>query len=136
MTLAILSNIATAIFCAAVLVQSVRMMRSLKAMNDGTLAQVVSALDKSTAQARVVLSDMKQTLAGDCAANARVVEEARTLREELAIIIGIADAAAERIAGAAASNTPPPRPRRPSRAKARLQALAEAGAKAELEPTG
>lgn len=97
MSFATLTNIATALFCAAVLVQSVRMMRSLKAVKDGALTQVVEALDKSTAQARAVLSEMKATLGSECIANARLVEEARALREELGVMIGIADASAERI---------------------------------------
>lgn len=102
MSFATLTNIATALFCAAVLVQSVRMMRSLRAVKDGALAEVVGALDKSTAQARAVLSEMKATLGGECVANARLIEEARAMREELGVMIGIADASAERIVDAAA----------------------------------
>jgi len=103
MNFATLTNIATALFCAAVLVQSVRMMRSLKVVKDGALTEMVDALDKSTAQARAVLSEMKAILGGEYIANAKLVEEARTMRDELGVMIGIADASAERIVDAASA---------------------------------
>lgn len=100
MTLAIVANALTMIFCMAVLVQSVRMMRSLRTVKDGALTQVVDALEKATGQARAVLSDMKTTLGTDCAQHARLVEQARELRDELQVMTGIADAACERIVNA------------------------------------
>jgi len=100
MSLAIVANALTMIFCMAVLVQSVRMMRSLRTVKDGALTQVVEALEKATGQARAVLSDMKATLGTDCAQHARLVEQARELRDELQLMTGIADAACERIVGA------------------------------------
>lgn len=100
MSLAIVANALTMIFCMAVLVQSVRMMRSLRTVKDGALTQVVDALEKATGQARAVLSDMKATLGTDCAQHARLVEQARELRDELELMTGIADAACERIVNA------------------------------------
>lgn len=100
MSLAIVANALTMIFCMAVLVQSVRMMRSLRTVKDGALTQVVDALEKATGQARAVLSDMKATLGTDCAQHARLVEQARELRDELQVMTGIADAACERIVNA------------------------------------
>jgi hypothetical protein len=100
MSLAILANVLTMILCMAVLVQSVRMMRSLRTVKDGALTDVVGALEKATAQARAVLSDMKATLGTECAQNARLVGQARDLRDELSDMIGIADSACERIVGA------------------------------------
>jgi hypothetical protein len=97
MSLALLANVLTMIFCMAVLVQSVRMMRSLRTVKDGALTQVVDALQNATVQARAVLSDMKQTLGTDCAQHARLVDQARNLRDELSDMIGIADSACERI---------------------------------------
>lgn len=91
------TNIATALFCAAVLIQSVRMMRSLKAMRNAPLSDVVAALDQSTERAKTVLSEMKTMLAHGIAANGRCSEDARKLSDELRIIIEIADAAADRI---------------------------------------
>ena len=91
------TNIATALFCAAVLIQSVRMMRSLKAMRNAPLSDVVAALDASTERAKTVLSEMKTMLSHGIAAKGRCSEDARKLSDELRIIIEIADAAADRI---------------------------------------
>lgn len=102
MTFATLANIATMLFCAAVLVQSVRMMRSLKAVKEGALTEVVDALDKSTVHARAVLSELKMALA-QCSGNARMLGDAKEMAEELSIMIGIANASAERLVDAAAS---------------------------------
>lgn len=100
MSIALLANVLTIILCVAVLVQSMRMMRSLRAVKDGALTDVVKALDQATVHARSVLSDMKQTLGTDCARHARLVEQARDLRDELSDMIGIADSACERIVSA------------------------------------
>lgn len=97
MSFALLANVLTMIFCMAVLVQSVRMMRSLRTVKDGALTETVAALEKATTGARAVLSEMKATLVTDCAQNARLVEQARGLRDELSDMIGIADAACERV---------------------------------------
>ncbi|WP_404337391.1 DUF6468 domain-containing protein [Sphingomonas sp. MMS12-HWE2-04] len=100
MSLALLANVLTIILCMAVLVQSVRMMRSLRTVKDGALTEVVTALEKATVGARSVLSEMKATLSTDCAQHARLVDQARGLRDELSDMIGIADAACERIVSA------------------------------------
>ena len=97
MNFAMLANVLTMIFCSAVLVQSVRMMRCLRTVKDGALTKTVEALEQATGQARAVLSDMKATLGGEYADNARLVEDARGLRDELSMMIGLADSAAERI---------------------------------------
>lgn len=102
MSLALLANALTMIFCMAVLVQSVRMMKSLRTVKDGALTETVTALQNATAQARAVLSDMKHTLGTEAAQNARVVEQARALRDELSDMIGIADGACERIVNSVA----------------------------------
>ena len=57
-------------------------MRSLRKVKDGALSDTVKALDIATVQARAVLSDMKRTLSGDCAENARLVAEALSVRSE------------------------------------------------------
>jgi hypothetical protein len=100
MSIALLANVLTIILCMAVLVQSVRMMKSLRTVKDGALTQVVEALQVATVQARAVLSDMKHTLGTDCARHAQLVERARELRDELSLMTGIADSAAERIVNA------------------------------------
>lgn len=100
MSFATLANIVTAVFCLAVLVQSVRMMRALRAMKDGDLREVVEALDRSTAQARGVLSELKAAL-GDCARSENALGQGRELADELGVMIGIANASAERLMEAA-----------------------------------
>ena len=99
MSFAVVTNIVTAIFCLAVLVQSVRMMRALNAMKDGGLSEVVAALDQSTAQARGVLADLKATL-GQCAGSERMLVEGKEISDELGVMIGIANATAERLVDA------------------------------------
>jgi len=100
MTFTLVTNFACMILCCAVLVQSMRLMRSLRAVKDGSLGQVVQSLDKATGLARAVLSDMKTTLGRDVAANAATLDEAKAIRDELNVMIGIGDAIAERIANA------------------------------------
>jgi hypothetical protein len=97
MTFATLTNVVLILLCGAVLVQSVRMMRSFETMKKGGLKEVVEALDRSTAQARHVLGDLKETLRTEGAANARNVARGEEMREELTMMVGIANAVAERI---------------------------------------
>ena len=97
MTFATLTNIVLILLCGAVLVQSIRMMRSFEALKKGGLKDVVEALDKSTSQARIVLGDLKDTLRTEGAANARSVAKGEEMREELTVMVGIANAVAERI---------------------------------------
>lgn len=110
MTFATLTNIVLILLCGAVLVQSVRMMRSFETMKKGGLKEVVEALDKATAQARHVLGDLKETLRTEGAANARTVAKGEEMREELAVMVGIANAVAERIVQTVESTPKPPQP--------------------------
>jgi hypothetical protein len=116
MTFATLTNIVLILLCGAVLVQSVRMMRSFETMKKGGLKEVVEALDKATAQARHVLGDLKDTLRVDGAANARTVAKGEEMREELVMMVGIANAVAERII-----ETVEAAPKAPQAAKAALK---------------
>ncbi len=132
MSLAILANVLTMILCMAVLVQSVRMMRSLRTVKDGALTEVVGALEKATGQARAVLSDMKSTLGTECAQHARLVGQARDLRDELSDMIGIADSACERIVNSVGiANTH--RGVEPIDAEVEDEAAAEVEAEAEIK---
>jgi hypothetical protein len=92
-------NIITVIFCLAVLVQSVRMMRSLDVVKGASAAlpQMVDGLDAATARASKVLAELKETLRTDAAENVRVLGRAVEIRDELGIMIGIADASADRL---------------------------------------
>lgn len=97
MTFATFTNVIVILLCGAVLVQSVRMMKSFQAVKDGGLKDMVAALDTATGQARAVLSEMKETLRTDGAAHARTVAQGEAMREELTVMVGIANAVAERI---------------------------------------
>jgi len=119
MTFVTLSNIVTMLFCIAVLVQSVRLIRALRAVKSDDFGAIISALDASTAQARTVLADLHETLRTECTANARVIASGTAMREELTIMSGIADSVAERIVEAVsmsktmekpAKTAPKPRP--------------------------
>ena len=103
MNFALLTNFACMILCCAVLVQSMRLMRSLRAVKDGSLGEVVQSLDKATGLARAVLSDMKTTLSRDMSTNAQMLDDAKAIRDELNVMIGIGDAIAERIASASSA---------------------------------
>lgn len=97
MSFATLTNIVTMLFCTAVLIQSVRLIRCLRAVKGDDFGAMVKALDAATAEAREVLGDLRETLRVDCAANARVIATGTAMREELTVMAGIADAVAERI---------------------------------------
>lgn len=112
MTLAIMSQLLLGMLCAGVIVQTVRLMRRLRLVADGRLGEAVSALDVATREARAVLSGLRQALGGDGAAVAREVLAARELSEELRVMIGIADAMAERLAEARQGEAAEPKPKR------------------------
>tara|TARA_B100000678_G_C18229010_1_gene509995 strand:+ start:12707 stop:13270 length:564 start_codon:yes stop_codon:yes gene_type:complete len=116
------TNIITILFCLAVLIQSVRMMRSLNQVRYSELDSTVGALDAATTKAREVLSEMKEILTSEAPANAQVLGEARKVREELDIMVGIANAMAERLIEAASAGSrndgkPMPEPAELPRAK-------------------
>ena len=100
MNFATLTNLVTIILCAAVLVQSVRMMKSLKVVQPSALAEMVGALDNSTAQARTVLAELRRALA-ECSGSARVLTDGKAICDELTVMVGIANASADRMADAA-----------------------------------
>ncbi|MDP9415830.1 MAG: DUF6468 domain-containing protein [Pseudomonadota bacterium] len=104
MTFATFTNIIVILVGGAVLVQSVRIMRSFQAVKNGGLKEMVAALDLATAQARSVLADLKETLRTEGAANARTVAQGENVRDELTVMVGIANAAAERMLEAVQTN--------------------------------
>lgn len=120
MNVTIMSQLLLAILCGGVIVQTVRLMRRLATVADGRLSEAVTALDAATREARTVLSGLRQALGGDGAAVAREVLAARELSEELRLMIGIADAMAERLSGVGTDSPQPPQlaPKSPRKAKA------------------
>lgn len=101
MTFASVTNILLMLLCVGVLVQSVRLMRSVRAVRTGDLGDTVRHLDRATDQARDVLAELKRLLATDGQSNARALAQAETLRDELSVMVGIGNAVAERIMAAA-----------------------------------
>ncbi|PZQ94495.1 MAG: hypothetical protein DI533_22095 [Cereibacter sphaeroides] len=96
----LIANGLTIILCLAVLIQSARMMRNLKAVNIGTMGTVVLGLDHATNHARQVLNELKAALIAEGDQNARVVAESEAMRDELRTLIEIADNMASRLADA------------------------------------
>jgi len=103
MTFASFTNIIVALLCAAVVLQSVRMMRNIQAMKSGDLADTIKSLDRATLQARTVLGDLKEVLRTDGAAYARNIASGEELRDELSVMVGIGNAVADRIMEAASA---------------------------------
>jgi hypothetical protein len=107
MGFASLVNIITAIVCLAMLVQSVRMMRSLEAVKGAgaALPEMLQALDAATAHASEVLGALRETLRTDAAVNVRMLSQAEGIRDELSIMVGIADVTADRLLEASSRPT-------------------------------
>lgn len=108
MTLALTSNLLLALLCLGVIVQTRRLMGRLRTVTDGSMQATVAALDKATAEARAVLEGLRRLLADDGAAVARNVAAARALQDELGVLIGLADAMAERLVEARRAPVEPP----------------------------
>lgn len=107
MSFATFTNVIVILLCIAVLVQSVRLMRSFRAVQSGGLKEMVEQLDRAAGQARSVLGDLKQTLSTEGAANAHAVARGEEIRDELSVMVGIANAVVERIMEAAEANRTP-----------------------------
>ncbi len=135
MTFASFTNIVVAVLCTMVILQSIRMIRNVRAIQFGDLSETIRSLDHATAQARGVLRELKDVLTTDGAATIRTFTSGETLRDELSVMVGIGNAVADRImdaasagerrnapepearaeAGAPASSAKRPRRRRPAR---------------------
>lgn len=105
MTFATTINIVTIILCLAVLVQSARMMRSLAAFRSADLPATVIALTRATDDASRVLAELKQALA-ETDPRLRIIGDARAVTDELSVMIGIANASADRFLGAGRGASP------------------------------
>lgn len=103
MIFATFTNLVVSILCVAVVLQSMRMMRNVRAIKSDTFGETITALDQATAQARAVLAELKTVLSTDGAANVRSIASGETLRDELSLMVGIGNAVADRIMDAAAA---------------------------------
>ncbi len=115
-------NLATIILCGAVLVQSLRLMRLIARVQGDEVTEQVAAMDRATAEARGVLASLQGVLSHDVAEAARTLPQARAMREELTVLLGLADVAAERLVSAAQPPAPPTPPAS-ARPKRRMRAV-------------
>lgn len=83
--------------CIGVLVQTSRLMRNIKILRSTDFKQMIVALDRSAAEARQVIVDMKETLGGCVAANNLSLETAQDLRDELSLMAQVANSAGDRL---------------------------------------
>jgi len=97
MTFATTTNLVLIILCAAVLVQCHRVMRSLHDFRQADLPGTAAALDSATAQARRVLGDIRLLLTDEAGPKIKALEDGHKIADELAVMIGIANATADRL---------------------------------------
>ncbi|WP_395391357.1 DUF6468 domain-containing protein [Novosphingobium sp. BL-8A] len=86
--------------CSAVMVQGWRIDRRMRAFRNAPLTEGVASLERATAQARAVLGELKRVLATDGMAQARTIADAEAMRDELADMVSIGNAVADRIVAA------------------------------------
>lgn len=103
MTFVTLINAIMIVLCVAVIVQTMRMAKSLRDIRTSALNESVARLEHATDQARAVLGHMKTLLATEVVAQGRAVAASEALRDELSVMVGIGNAVAERIVEAAAT---------------------------------
>lgn len=137
MSFAMAMNIVVMVLCAAVLIQSWRLMHNLKAIRGPGMREMIAALDHSTHEAGAVLGRLKAFLATDLADKRRSlaedfatrdelheslkpivasiaaqIAEGVAMRDELKVMVEIADSIANRIMDAAdRTKAPEPIPR-------------------------
>lgn len=88
----------TIIFCLAVLVQAFRLDRRLKAVQTVEHSRMVEALDTASDRAEEVTRKLRDLLRSEAAGLQGELTKGRELADELVIMVGVADAAAERLA--------------------------------------
>lgn len=97
MTVATLINLLTIVLCSAVLVQCLRMSRALAAFREADFPGTVKALEAATREAEGVLGRMHATLAGEADPKLKALADAKEVAEELGVMVGIANATADRL---------------------------------------
>jgi hypothetical protein len=97
MTFATTVNLVTIILCVAVLVQSTRMMRSLAVFRATDLPGTARALELATSGATDVLNELRVALSQNAEPTLRNLADAQAIGDELGVMIGIANATADRL---------------------------------------
>lgn len=103
MTFVTFSNAITMLLCVAVIVQTLRLGRSIGDLRSASLSDSVKQLERATGQAKMVLGELKTLLATDVMAQSRGATSGEELRDELSVMIGIGNSVADRIMEAVAA---------------------------------
>jgi hypothetical protein len=106
--LSFITNVITSLFCAAVLVQTVRLSRAVHKLRHAGLIEVVASLEAATDTSQQALGELTKVLSTEGPPLEAAVRGARdlraqlvTLRDELSLMIDIGNGVAERILAAA-----------------------------------
>jgi len=142
MTLSWLTNIALIVLSVGVLVQTARLMVLFRRFKQTSLTETVSALEKATHSAQVVLDNLRTFLSVEARAQtatatsaAQMRDELGALRDELSVMVEVGNSVAERIEGAAnaARLGKAPTGKAPAEMKAKPRARSAAARKAVVE---
>ncbi|RSY81529.1 hypothetical protein DAH66_14900 [Sphingomonas koreensis] len=103
MTFVTFSNALVMLLCVAVIVQTLRVSRSIHDLRATSLGDSVTQLERATGQARAVLGELRTLLANEAVAQSRGAANSEALRDELAVMVGIGNSVADRIMEAVAA---------------------------------
>lgn len=106
MSLTTLINLVTILLCSAVLVQCWRMTRALDRFRAADFPGTVSALAAATGEAEAVLHRIRGVLVTEAEPKLKIIAEAGQAADELGVMIGIANASADRLLEAARHTRP------------------------------
>lgn len=103
MTFVTFSNAMVMLLCVAVIVQTLRVSKSIRDLRATSLNDSVTQLERATGQARAVLGELRTLLANEAVAQSRGAANSEALRDELAVMVGIGNSVADRIMEAVAA---------------------------------
>ena len=106
MTIASAINLLTILLCSAVLVQCWRMTRALERFRAADFPGTVRALQGATSEAEAVLQRIRATLSADAEPKLKAIADAGHIADELGVMIGIANASADRLLDVARQSRP------------------------------
>lgn len=101
MTFATIINAILSGLCVIVVVQSLRMVKSVREIRNLSLDESIAQIDAATSRAQAVLTELKMILSSTTAVQNRAIVEGEALRDELELMIGIGNSVADRITEAA-----------------------------------
>jgi hypothetical protein len=103
MTFVTFSNAMVMLLCVAVIVQTLRVSKSIRDLRATSLNDSVAQLERAAGQARAVLGELRTLLATEAVAQSRGAANSEALRDELAVMVGIGNSVADRIMEAVAA---------------------------------